>query len=436
MCDMGLGGGISEFFNQEVRSTSPDYNRWQSVIADIAAAPHCPGEGVPLEQAASGPFYAARNGLAGIFCRACYLGHFLATPLEGTVSETALSPEQLATIPCNAAGSFSQFALKQAIKQEDLALWSRAAVWNAKVPACSGVKGVDETEIQGVQGLSWYKLRDHPNIEVCPSCFHICLELFSLGGLFEPIDRPLVDGFVRQCFMPVNLETDNTSVEDINDFPTTIDWRAKLIREGILFYSASNGDPRVLKGYAEKIASLPPPCFSNSRICFPINRRKWFGRSAQLGDPDDFHFAMCEDCFVNCAKGTPLEHILNGDATAAVNTQEAGFVCQAYSNRTRKVLKEAMQSGNWESFAHHWKTREEVNGRYHAANREAIQMKKVLALKAQVDAEGAMGSIRLMQGLTANTNAIIMGIGGSVAEASATDYGQRYGNSTVRPLFL
>jgi hypothetical protein len=46
--------------------------------------------------------------------------------------------------------------------------------------------------------------------------------VFGLGGLFELTDRAMVDGFVRQCFMPFDLEHTGTLLNDLDSFPSTL----------------------------------------------------------------------------------------------------------------------------------------------------------------------------------------------------------------------
>lgn len=431
-CDVGRDGIISRVLVQEVLSPSPDYKRWSSITKTWCELPRCPGDGVALKESGSSLAYVAQDGNIGIFCRGCYQDHMAGTVFEGIAKEVELTEEQLTTIPCNLGGAHAKFAMKRAIKRGDFKIWSNSASLNGKVPKCVGLIGVGEAELRTAQEFSWYKLRDHPSIEVCPSCYHICLELFGLDHLFDPIDRPLIGGRVRQCFMPLVVEDANTSLDEPYDFASTLAWRGKMLRDGVAYYYDTDGDLSIFNGYAERVASMPPPCFANSRSSLSPNERKWFGRGANRDDPNDFNFSMCEECFTNCVKGTSIENMVNGDATVAVNKLPGGFVCNAYSNRSRKILKEAAAAGNWEHFAQHWRKREEIRTRFLAAKqREAVQLKKALLLQAQVEAEGARLQINLMQSLTANTNATIMGIGGSVAEAAAPDYGQRYGNSSV-----
>lgn len=57
-------------------------------------------------------------------------------------------------------------------------------------------------------------------------------------------------------------------------------------------------------------------------------------------------------------------------------------------------------------------------------------------INAQTQMNLQMGSLSIMQQQNAAMNATIMGVGGSVAEASAGDYGLRYGNGIVSlPVF-
>ncbi|VUC30610.1 unnamed protein product [Clonostachys rosea] len=432
VCDLGIGGAVGRTLTKELLSPSPDYHRWVSISSARHALPFsCPGEGIALTETQSDLVYAAKAPNIGIFCRSCYYDHVFGTALESVCHEIQLPPEQLATTACNLASSFSQFAMRIAIRRGEFSVWTKAVEIQGKVPACVGLIGVDEAELRTPQELPWYNLRSHPNIEICPSCYHICIEVFGMNSLFEPLNRPLVDGRVRQCFLTLVVEDGDHSVDDINSFTSTVSWRGKVLRDGIAFNSVSFGDIRPFNAYAELIASMPPPCFMNSRICLPANNRQYLGHSADPDDPNDFHFAVCAECFVNHVKGTDLEHMMT-DKTAAVNALPDGFVCQSHTLRVRRVLSEAMTRGDWEHFAQYWRKRQEVFQRFLAAKaRYDAQMQKQLAMKAQVDMQGQMMAVNLMQSLNANQYAIISGIGGSVAEAAASDNGQRFGNSSV-----
>ncbi|CAI6091598.1 unnamed protein product [Clonostachys chloroleuca] len=431
-CDLGLGGAVSRMLTKELLSPSPDYSRWVSIsIARHSLRFSCPGVGIALTETQSDLVYAAKAPDIGIFCHSCYYDHVFGTPLESVCHEIQLPPEQLATTACNLASSFSQFAMRIAVRRGDFSVWTKAVEIQPKVPACVGLIGVDEAELRSPQEFHWYKLCAHPNIEICPSCYHICIQVFGMDSLFERLDRPLVDGLVRQCFLTLVVEDDDHSVDDINSFTSTVSWRGKVLRDGIAFNSVSHGDIRPFNAYAELIAAMPPPCFMNSRVCLPANNRQYLGHSANPDDPDDFHFAVCAECFANHVKGTDLEYMMT-DKTAAINALPEGFVCQSHTLRVRRVLSEAMTRGDWEHFAEYWRKRQEVFQRFLAAKaRYDAQMQKQLAMKAQVDMQGQMMAINLMQSLNANQNAIISGIGGSVAEAAASDNGQRFGNSSV-----
>ncbi|CAH0058387.1 unnamed protein product [Clonostachys solani] len=432
VCDLGVGGAVGRMLTKELLSPSPDYHRWVSIsIARHSLPFSCPGVGIALTETQSDLVYAAKAPDIGIFCRSCYYDHVFGTPLESACHEIQLPPEQLATTACNLAGNFSQFAMKIAARRGDFSVWSKAVEIQAKVPTCVGLIGVDEAELRSPQEFHWYKLRAHPNIEICPSCYHICIQVFGMDSLFERLDRPLVEGLVRQCFLTLVIEDDDHSVDDINSFSSTVSWRGKVLRDGIAFNSVSYGDIRPFNAYADLIAAMPPPCFMDTRVCLPANNRHYLGHSADPDDPDDFHFAVCAECFVNHVKGTDLEHMMT-DKTAAVNALPEGFVCQSHTLRVRRILSEAMTRGDWEHFAQFWRRRQEVFQRFLAAKaRHDAQMQKQLAMKAQVDMQGQMMAINLMQSLNANQNAIISGIGGSVAEAAASDNGQRFGNSSV-----
>jgi hypothetical protein len=89
------------------------------------------------------------------------------TPFEYLVKERTLSNEEMATILCNLSSPFAKSALKKAIAKGDFKVWGKVVTLSGKVSPCEGIKGMDENTLRGPESSSWYKLKEHPFIEVC-----------------------------------------------------------------------------------------------------------------------------------------------------------------------------------------------------------------------------------------------------------------------------
>jgi hypothetical protein len=136
---------------------------------------------------------------------------------------------------------------------------------------------------------------------------------------------------------------------------------------------------------------------------------------------------MCEECWSRTVKGSPLEHEFSSDLTDAAYQKEgeAGFVCQPYSNRARKELRDAAQRGDLASFARYWNMR------------AALQKKRdqwVVILQQQtlkMQMQNHQQSMNMMLKFNAQANALSSIGAAGVVEAAMSDPGVRYGNSQV-----
>lgn len=153
---------------------------------------------------------------------------------------------------------------------------------------------------------------------------------------------------------------------------------------------------------------------------------------------------MCEDCYLYAVKGTPLESFLSNDLTHLTYDNPEGYRCSTWSKQCKRCLRTACEKSNFADYVQYHHRREEV---YENLWRSMNYLKSLGELMkghaARINEETRMntqvGSIRLAQQMNARQNAVISGIGGSVAEAAAIDYGYRYGNSIVsgfQPLWI
>jgi len=184
---------------------------------------------------------------------------------------------------------------------------------------------------------------------------------------------------------------------------------------------------------------MKKPCGSELRLFFPPSGRKFYGHQSQNpSSKDDATILMCEECFIATAKSTPLESFFSTDLThiAYSLSPSTGHRCSTWSIQTKRRLKQACLTNSFAEYAQYHHQREECYEKLWASIRELRPLNELLkehtkSIHAQTQMNLQMGSLRIQQQMNNQMNAMIIGIGGGMVEASASDYGQRYGNSTV-----
>jgi hypothetical protein len=414
ICDIGMRTFFFRVLTAELDSPAPDFTRLISRMQPRTAAAPCPGENIALGQV----FVHGANGDgSGIFCSECYYENIAATVLEKDFTEHwQLTPDQ-SDYTCEMAGRFSKTAMGIAIKRGSDEIWRRPITLKAnnQVSVCVGVGGVDEEQLVSQQlVVPWYRMRQFPTIEVCPMCYIMTSELFGAARHFEPIDRQLRPGVVRQCFLShaANVPASNT---DRAVLPNSLVWRGHLLRRALSHgLIMRDGEFGAFVATAARISQMPPPCAMDARALKPINGRRYLGRRAEAEVADDKTIAWCAEChgvIMERAQGTLLEQELTGrivELTADANSFAEGFVCNMHAKSSKDALAEACAAGNWLQFTR-WYVQEEVT---HEANKNRqAQMSQAAALiQMQQAASTQAASIHLMQSLNHNMNMTIMRI--------------------------
>ncbi|KAF7555377.1 hypothetical protein G7Z17_g2219 [Cylindrodendrum hubeiense] len=437
-CDIGARGYLFRMLIAELEGQRPDFNRFSSKSKQRNSLPPCSGKGNRIvPENSSGPHFSfqAPGDKSGIICPACYWDKILGTSMEPFFNAyTQIEEQDYASLACDIAGLPETFAMEAAIRAGDDEAWRRCVSGRSTLPKCVSIEGVEETTLQGQDESSrWYCFTEHPSIEVCPLCYCATVEILGAGPLFSPITRPLRPGVVRMCYL-AETKTPGADLGDAVNFEDTLVWRGGILRAWLHQGYHCRGNFDGLKYAAKEIASWPPPCNSGVRPWKPINGRKWYGNKFYaLGDDHQTGIRICEECFTHYVKDTPLESYVGEDLTEQVyESLPDGCVCNAQTRRARDELSSACQKGDFMQFSRYWAARKDCRARFEAMDARCQQQadRQQVALNA-LNMQNQMASIKLMQGLTANTNATIMGIGGSVAEAASPDYGQRYGNAAV-----
>lgn len=224
---------------------------------------------------------------------------------------------------------------------------------------------------------------------------------------------------------------------DPMDYDNTTAWRGSYLRNAITYGRDAGGEFSLARQVAKHIASLPPACGSELRKFKKGSGRRFFGH--QASDPSDLNdctLMMCEECYAYAVKGTPLESFLGNDLTHLTWTNPEGHRCSTWSKQCKRRLRTACETQDFASYAQWHHKREDVYNRLWAVMKEMEPMNAELKahtarINQQTQLNIQMGGLRLQQQMNAQLNATIMGIGGSFAEAAASDNGYRYGNSTV-----
>ncbi|KAL6404397.1 integral membrane protein [Ilyonectria robusta] len=438
LCDIGARGYLFRALIADLEDQRPDFDRFSSKSKQRTALPFCLGKGNRIvPEGSDGPHFTFEpvGGKSGVLCQACYWDKVHGTSMEPFFNVyTEIELQYYDTATCDLAGIVETFAMEAAIRAGDDEVWRRCLVGRATLPACKGVEGVEEETLEGQDETNkWYCFTEYPSIEVCPFCYCATVEILGAGHLFSPITRPLRPGVLRMCFLAQAQDLD-ADVSDASNFENTLVWRGTMLRNWLHHGYSCHGNFYGLKHVAKAIASWPPPCNAGLRALKPVNKRKWYGNKFYaVGDENMTGIRLCEECFEHYVKDTLLESFVGEDLTDQVYASlPDGCRCCTQTRRARDELSSACQKGDFLQFSKYWAARTDCRERHEAmneqCNRQAAKQKQALDV---LNIQNQMASIQLMQGLTANTNAIIMGIGGSVAEAASPDYGQRYGNAAV-----
>lgn len=388
----------------------------------------CPGKGQligHLPGTEQTLVFTTKGGKTGSVCPACYCEYLAYTPLADKFVAVELGSKPIERIHCDLSSAFSRLAMGVALKKEDDEIWRKAISLNDSLPPCSGAQGVNEEILSDRD--PWYQMSSYRNIECCPRCYFLFVELFGASHLFQPMTRTLQPGVIRQCLWTESSAPTSTPVTLASNFENTTAWRGRMFRNclGVAYTTGSYTD---LLKVAEILDASPPPCAGRLRGFKRSSGRKWYGRIAQeTSDPNDTTVVLCAECHNEVVVDTPLQEAFSMDLTsmAYANTGPQGFFCQPYSARAKSVLREACEKGDLGHFARYWNEREELRKK-----REAWQ--PVLAAQDQKQRawnQGLNGSVQLKVG--AQADALAMMGGNMVAEAAMGEMGVRYGKSVV-----
>jgi hypothetical protein len=422
-----------------INSTPAGFSTFAEEAGMRIAVGSCPG---PREAIVAIPGtdrylgYSAVGDKTGLFCPACYYDHLVCTPLADRFGLAEIEVENRGKMTCDLANQYSKVAMTVAVKQGDDEIWRNAVSLYEKLSACPGARGVDEEmlaqEIAEKGDIAdWYQMTGYPNIECCPRCYFLTIDLFGATHLFSVVSRPLKAGVVRQCLWTDSALPMDTSCADPYNFENTTCWRGRVLRK-FLLAAYGNGDYTELGNFAATLNTLAPPCGGRLRGFKRGSGRKFYGRIAQnTADPDDTTIVICAECHEELVVGTPLEAAFSQDLTEGAygNERETGFFCQPYSNRAKGYLKDAATKGDLGAFARYWNNRENLR-------RKKEEWEPMLAkLKAERDAYDQ--NYKFQMQLKANAMAMALSNQGNamVCNALTGPTGNHWGNSSVsRPL--
>ena len=433
-CDVGLKGFVFKSLVAELANSRPDLQRFGAKVQHRLMICCLGSEPVwPANQPIAPFTYEPPDGSSGIFCEACFLDKIHGSAIESQFNKRVQMTEEFhGNVNCNLDTVASKFAMDAGIKRGDGEVWRRCLTRRHELPLCANIMGLDEEKLSP-SDEPWYYLKEAPAIEICPICQAACVELLGAGHLFAPIQRPLRPGIVRMCFLSVSKDM---SLDDGQPrlFDNTLVWRGTMLRRWIQQGYDAQNDFIGFQHAAKMIAAWEPPCGMEYIAFKPITGRKWFGNQGPLpGDTMNQTIVFCEECFNDFLKDTDFGPTFCHDMTDHVNARfPNGNKCALETRRTRDKIQEAIDSKDLASFVAWFGKRWEIGFRRQALDDRCEQQAVVQqAMKDQIDMQNSMGMIQHMQRLNANTNAIIMGVGGSVSEAASADYGQRYGNPSI-----
>jgi hypothetical protein len=430
-CGFGIQPYTERVIRTELHKPVPDFNRAVVEIKRRMEVPICSGEGIAIVPKGSGDtfIYAPARDKSDVFCGECYFDHICGTVLENTLGVyTQLEESEKGIVECDLTSKFSKAAMGVAVRAGDDEIWRSVMEKRQEVPACVGIKGVDEEEFEKQKAskgalADWYCFKEFPSVEICPQCYWTTVKLVGATHLLSPITRPLKNGVVRMCFLSSAADPSVDSADSSN-FENTLIWRGQMLRETLSYGYDSGGNFAPALAVASRISKLPPPCGSIWCTFKQPSGRKWLGRVPAIShdDPDDCQVTLCEECHQDIVKGSPVESELSQDLTIALQSIPGGIGCMAATKRAKRELREACQGGSFVPFAHYRKKRLAVWNRRETLDKEmnthANLQRKALSV---LDMENAQMGTQIMMNNNAAMNATIMGVGGSVAQASSNN---------------
>ncbi|KAL5326352.1 hypothetical protein ACEPPN_004036 [Leptodophora sp. 'Broadleaf-Isolate-01'] len=420
----------------ELENTNPSFQDLASEFNLRFKMPPCSGVGQPIstlenEQSQS-LIFTALGGKTGNLCFACFSDCLANTSLQDDFGGAALTAEQKTTVTCDLASGYSKSAMEIAIQRCDSEVWRTAVGMVGKVGVCFGRKGTTEEEWEKKVAehgslAQWWHVTNYPSIEICPSCYWLFVRLFKADSVFSPVTRPLRAGIVRICFLAVSATALDTPTKNPDLFENSLTWRGRRLRNAISTGSEL-GDFSLLLSEAASISQEPSPCGGNDRGFKSPSGRKWYGRISQnQASNDDCTIVMCEECWSRTVKGNRLQNEFSMDLTDAAYQNEGatGYMCQPYSNRARKELRDAAQQGDITSFARYWNTRAALQRK----RDEWVLILQQQAIKMQM--QNHQQSMNMMLKFNAQANALSRIGSAGIVEAAMSDPGVRYGNSQI-----
>ncbi|KAH8817039.1 hypothetical protein F5884DRAFT_830164 [Xylogone sp. PMI_703] len=433
-CDMAQPY-FQRLLNSFLEERNPSFSNFAKEVNLRLSMPACPGNGNPttkFSERMPNVMFSTADGKGGAVCAACYSDCVLNTSLQHAFTPVQLPPERVGTLPCDLSSNESQMAMQFAIRKGDLKIWRNTVLASAKLTPCNGAEGVTEEDLAILKQISgnladWYCLTTYPTIEVCPYCYWCKVQLFGAAHLFSIIDRPLEKSVVRQCYLTPSEMPLSTSIENCDNFETSLSWKGRrLLRAMMPGNEIDNWAP--LLSAAKTIAMEPPPCGGGGRAFTRASGRRWFGRTkANPADENDCSIVFCEDCHSHTVKGARYANHYSTDLTdpAYIVGEDQGFICQTYTKRTRSLLREAAQTGQFQTFAQFWNYRAELKKKRDSwipviqAQFNQQQMTMMQTNQQSMMKTSAMASALHMKGAAGATEALI------------GFQGTQYGNSTI-----
>jgi hypothetical protein len=416
-----------------LENETPDFASFVEESNTRMGVPPCPGPGKPITVFVGetpGLVFTAKNGKTGNLCFACYCDCVSNTLLDEAFVPARLNEEQLGKVSCDLGDPYSKVAMGMAIKKGDDEVWRDIVSKLGKVGECCGKAGTDEAfakeKEQSGDLANWYFLNEAPSIEICPHCYWLKAKLFGAEHLFSPLARPAVPPRVHMCFLTGSVAPADTSTDDPNNFEDSMAWRGRRLFNSL--YPGQAGDWSPLVAVGNTIANELPPCGGVALGFKRASGRKWFGRIRQnSADPDDCTLAFCEECHSRAVKGTQHEVHYSNDLTESAYAAEdtTGFVCQTYTNRSKVMLRQAAQTGNFAEFARWWNHRDELRKKKDLW-KPLIQQQLLKMQMANVQQTNQM-----MLKMNAQRNALQAIGSAGIVEAAMSDTGERWGNSQV-----
>ncbi|KAL7276699.1 hypothetical protein RUND412_000280 [Rhizina undulata] len=306
VCDLTIPfilGGLQELSRHEF---STDMDQWPAFLKiarfRLDNVPPCPGA-VPIK-APGRKWWTTKVQIPGLWiCDACYCDQIVPSSFKPEFIDERQDISDPAWV-CSMATFPVRLSFSSAVEKN---------LFQVFLDGSRSFHALKPCTFAGVTDGELYTLAEHlENFQICKTCFHTLVRPLGLGTHFQPVRYP---GTTKLCDLWVENPRHHATIQKLIE---ASDWK----------------DFEIFRSWITPRSEFPP--------CAPrklVTGVNWYEFQNGL-------FVVCEECWYEYVRESPLAFYLPSQPRYVEEPQ----ACDLYSNRMKKIWKEACRTRNIEYF--------------------------------------------------------------------------------------